>query len=635
MREFVTPSARLTENGFDIVSMDEYGNSVDWEPFLEAAGQAVILLRKWWTDRRPGVRTLTFWGSKTDKPKDFSVWGDGSRSVGEGRHDMEKAFRKLGDGLEELLTANQDCLGKAKLSAQAGLSKLANDSSATSNTLIHAAEMCQVALRFTHQGRHEADRIRGGLAEMERLSRAIRAMGRLIGEHIRPAEVVQVLLRIECARLDEVARAPLEALSVEIARVCAKMARTLETEFELVEKSHQTVTHLVDFVRGLDQRQQQSELRRNEISVEMEELRKLGTEQAERDLALARISGGLDRAVGAVIEAMQYQDIVGQRWEHIEAGFAEIEAGEGEEGGIGMNAMVQHAQLIEANSEMESAIGRISESLEAVQFNECQLREDLRSSLADNRRQLMNVRMHALVFEVWDMTRTNQSQLQAVDRYLSPLVEVAGKIGSQIGDVSNEMRLIALNAQVQAARYGAQTGLEVLAESLRGIADQISESGEGLQGDSRAIEKNAIELMEHFCLIGEQAAAVCDECEIDFPPMIEELAKQEDICNQLLRKAHHALENVSSVRAQMEESVRCALVPLENLKEVAIACGDFVEKNYRMNSKVQACLELKLLDKESARYTMAAENDVLLKVAGKSRAHEEADRKSSGELDLF
>jgi hypothetical protein len=50
---------------------------------------------------------------------------------------------------------------------------------------------------------------------------------------------------------------------------------------------------------------------------------------------------------------------------------------------------------------------------------------------------------------------------------------------------------------------------------------------------------------------------------------------------------------------------------------------------------VLALIEDKQVDAESARYTMASEKEVLLRVAGKSQLPVETDTPTTGELDLF
>lgn len=613
------------------IAVDVYGNVVDYEPVLSAATVGLLGLRAW----------LNAHKVLPSPAADLSLWRDGYTAIGAARAHMESDFRQMGDGLDAWLAANKKCIEKAHESAQSGLSAKAGDEQAGESLLVASAQLCQKVLRYGELGHSRAQQIRADLDALDQMSRRIQGIEYQIEDHMRPAEVVQVLLRIECARLDEVARAPLEALGVEIARTCEKMKRTMESEFRLVEQTHQAVVSMIEHVRNMESNQQKAALRRQELSLEMEELGKEAIEQAERDQFVTVVSKSLEQAGAKLIGAMQFQDIVGQRWEHVEHGFAAISAGDPKAAETGFQAMVQHAQLVEANAEMAQAFCRIDECLEASRQAEQDLGEQIRATIGDTNRQAMNVRMHALLFEVWDMVRANEAELREVDDLLSPLVAVAGKLGRQIGDVSHEMRMIALNGQVQAARFGSSTGLEVLAESLRQIADLVAASGNDLDEDSRQIERIATDLRHCFEELHEQAMTSCGECDVDFPPVIEQLTIQEDKCNRALRQALEGLVEMEQVREQMRRSLESAVEPLEGLSELAKNCGEIVEKNFRRDARILAFMKEQTFEAESSRYTMVSEKQVLMQVVGNAGVDEAVREPSAeakpvtGELDLF
>jgi hypothetical protein len=242
--------------------------------------------------------------------------------------------------------------------------------------------------------------------------------------------------------------------------------------------------------------------------------------------------------------------------------------------------------------------------------------------------------------QVWDMVRFNENEMKATDELIAPLVQVAGKMGCQIGKVSYEMRLIALNAQVQAARFGDSTGLEVLAESLRQIADGMGEGGNALGQDSRRIEQIATSLRACFAELRNQATNIRMECDHDIPASIDRLSRQEEKCIDLLIEAKSGVRALGSVREEMQLALTAAVPPLEDLAELALACGDLVEKNYRNNPEVLSFMENQLLDKECSRYTMASEKEVLLGVTGKSQSGSEsatvvATEDETGDIELF
>ncbi len=214
--------------------LDAYGNVVDFDPVLTAGVAVVGLLRR----RLAGLLDRA-------RRRNHTIWLDGERQVSEARLGLEQSFGVLGEGLNELLAAKDDCVRCARNSV---VSDRAQGESGL-DLLIHAAQTCSRVLRFGDDGLDAAASIRDDLGGLEKASRSIRAMEANIGDHMRPAEVVQVLLRIECARLDDEARAPLEALTTEIARTCAQMKRTMENEFDLVEQPPESVPGMTEPVR--------------------------------------------------------------------------------------------------------------------------------------------------------------------------------------------------------------------------------------------------------------------------------------------------------------------------------------------------------------------------------------------------
>ena len=621
-----TPEAEMLTLPF---TLDSYGNVVDFDLVLQS-GIGGLLNLKYWLD----------FSNRSSTPENFALWADSRDGIASARKGMEAAFGRLGNDFENLLVANKECLEKARQGSAACVMATSGKPGESEGVFLKAARLCDSALRFSEQTHEHAAMIRNGLADLENLSRQIHSMENLVQEQMRPAEVVQVLLRIECARLDESTRAPLEALGVEISRVCAMMTKTLSEEFALLHQIHATVLEIVAFVRKLEASKEQADRRRTELSKEMEELRRRGFIQAERDQALAEVAVGLDRTIARVIQAMQFQDIVGQRWEHVQLGFSNLAQSPPESPDTAWNSILQHAQLVEANAEMSSALGQIENSLQSVEEVETQILEQLKQSQSDKGRSQMNAHIKDILTEVWELVKSNENEMQSIDALISPLAMVAGKMGGDIGSVSHQMRLIALNAQIQVSHFGAGTGLEVLAEALRRIAEEISASGETLTRHSISIQNEAVSLRDCFGILRQQSQVISEECHRDFKPALVLFEYQEQCCMAMLGKAVNGVTQLGTAREAMRQQLDQCKTPLDQLAEIAHTCGEFVDKTYRGDARVMSMIrDGKLTDGalngEASRYTMASENEVLLRVAGKTTPDSEISKQNSGELDLF
>lgn len=621
-----TPEAEILALPFNL---DSYGNVVDFDLILQS-GIGGLLNLKYWLDSY----------HRSSSPAHSTMWADSRDAIAAARSGMEAAFGNLGNDFEKLLVANKECLEKARQGSAACVMATSGKPGESEGVFLRAAKLCDSALRFSERTQEHAAQIRSGLADLEKLSRQIHSMENLVQEQLRPAEVVQVLLRIESARLDETTRAPLESLGVEISRVCASMTKTLSEEFALLHQIHATVLEIVAFVRKLEASKEQADRRRAELSKEMDELRRRGFIQAERDQLLAEVAVGLDRTIARVIEAMQFQDIVGQRWEHVQLGFSSLAQSPAESPDTAWNSLLQHAQLVEANAEMSNALGQIEDSLQAVAEVEIQLLEQLKQSQSDKGRSQMNAHIKNILTEVWELVKSNENEMQSIDSLISPLAMIAGKMGGDIGNVSHQMRLIALNAQIQVSHFGAGTGLEVLAEALRRIAEEISASGETLSRHSISIQNEAVSLRDCFGILRQQSQVISEECHRDFKPALVLFEYQEQCCMAMLGKAVDGVTQLGTARESMRQQLERCQVPLEQLKEIAHTCGEFVDKYYREDQRAMALIRKRkltdgALNGEASRYTMASENEVLLRVAGKSIPDSEIPKQNSGELDLF
>ncbi len=608
------------------IAVDAYGNPVHYDVLAGVAVSGLVALRN---------RLLQF--SSSRKAPSLQIWHEGAQQIANVRQTMDKSFREMGTHLEALIMANRDCMAKARASVAATLGTNPDGTPSSESVLVTSARVCSEVLQFGEDGHEVSVQIREDLDELERLSRRILRIETDIQDQMRPAEVVQVLLRIECARLDEVARAPLEALSIEIARTCQKMAATMEEEFALVEQTNERVMGMIEHVRMLENRQLFARQRREELTADMQLLQADAQVMADQNEMLTAISRDLDRAVSGVMQAMQFQDIVGQRWDHIQQGIDTIARTPAWNDEAAFQCLLQHAQLVEANTEMAEALGRIDESFKSVRAASTRLADELQSTMGDARRKEVHVRMHAVLHEALDMIRSNADEMRSADAMIAPLVDVAGKMGNHLGNVSHEMRIIALNAQIQAARFGSGTGLEVLAEGLRHIADQVGNSGLMLDADSRMIEQLAVDLRGCFERLLAEAEALRRSSDERIPDTIDRLLAEENTGLLHLKGSIDAVHQIERIRQSMENSLSSTLVPLERLQAFADRCDQFVERHSRSNLAVTAQIREHLVSSESSRYTMEAEKAVLHNLANDQVGSKRQDttHSSSGDIELF
>jgi hypothetical protein len=122
------------------------------------------------------------------------------------------------------------------------------------------------------------------------------------------------------------------------------------------------------------------------------------------------------------------------------------------------------ATMVQTLGDLSSEIGGLS--------NECVLLNGVESSsgACDG--------MVQTLLETFDenllLIETTSDQSDAICSVLEPIRGLLGSLTGNILDLSAQIRLIALNAQVQAVQAGAGTGLEVLSDHTRSIAEEMA-----------------------------------------------------------------------------------------------------------------------------------------------------------------
>jgi methyl-accepting chemotaxis protein len=118
--------------------------------------------------------------------------------------------------------------------------------------------------------------------------------------------------------------------------------------------------------------------------------------------------------------------------------------------------------------------------------------------------------IHHLLKGIEQLVENNNYCLQAVERLEKKAKEIQS-IVNLVGDIANQTNLLALNASIEAARAGEHgRGFSVVAEEVRGLADQSAQAVHAIAGLVRTIQED---IKETVSTITEQAKVVTLEKE--------------------------------------------------------------------------------------------------------------------------
>ena len=318
---------------------------------------------------------------------------------------------------------------------------------------------------------------------------------RIFRDATAPLKYLQTLFHVESAALGHDVQSNFASLTEDIERMQLQMTQILAEKFGKLQSNKQTAEALRSrlFEQGASQgkaiRDQEAELGQS-----VEKLKTLLASNKEKDNRVNATTQQISRKVGSLVFGLQAQDAVSQRLAHIlealdgiQSKFTEYQSQPSSD--IKRNALRHLAQAAQAESAQ----------LEAVQHDLGKVESELISTLLAIKTEvesLENVSVHLapsqqvtaglpgmvqMLLETLDaalvIARTTASSAEDAYQSIAPIRGQANNVTEVLRKLHGEIKLIALNAQVQTAGISQGTGLEVLAAQTATIAhetDKIS-----------------------------------------------------------------------------------------------------------------------------------------------------------------
>ncbi|MEM9400272.1 MAG: hypothetical protein AAF984_08685, partial [Verrucomicrobiota bacterium] len=300
---------------------------------------------------------------------------------------------------------------------------------------------------------------------------------------MRPLKYLQTMFKIESATLSQDVQEvflgltkDIEKLHVEVAEIFSSKFRELEgTQNTLNAVSHKFTSQMQSQHIIADQRKKQIE----DSLVGLTEDLKINQES---DVRMTKFSQAVVQAVGEVVIGLQFHDIIAQKGEHVIEALNDLEGkyeeliriGETQQAveilrSIYQTAALQRKQLevlindlIQSQNKIMSGMEDICERTQEADQECLQLTEFGRVSAGVDG--MVQVLLDAYR-DVRDLIQKFVQLIAETTEKLRPLGGMASNLNQKIRELSAEIHLIALNAQVQAVRVQDGCGLETLASN--------------------------------------------------------------------------------------------------------------------------------------------------------------------------
>ncbi|MDQ8203870.1 hypothetical protein QEH54_12660 [Pelagicoccus sp. SDUM812003] len=303
-----------------------------------------------------------------------------------------------------------------------------------------------------------------------------------------PLQIIERLFRIEAAALPLEMQAAFESLTKEIAHMYSEMRRTLEVEFQTLRETQSRITrthdYLVDYCVRLEERSQTA---KRDLEQALSEIERNLSQQTESNRKLAEAATTISGCNDAIMTGIQYQDAMRQRSEHVEHAIGDMLQTLQKTGGspsyksqIGQLCRLETQQvssilsdLSQASSQIGGGLRRVDQTLVHID-QECLPEGGIEQSL--QRTTCIYDTLLKTLAEARELTEIARDGAQQTQAALDSLDGTASNITTSLTELATGIKMIALNAQIQAAQMGAGTGLEVLSGRTCELSDNTSKS---------------------------------------------------------------------------------------------------------------------------------------------------------------
>ena len=302
--------------------------------------------------------------------------------------------------------------------------------------------------------------------------------------------VLGISTKIESARLGQLGAGfnnladDVENLAVQISD---KSARIMRENVALSSKIRETLASMSTIEAG---QREDVRLVLDKTRSSLEMITGVHSKCAEVAAAIAVASGEVSRNISEVVTSMQFHDISRQQLEHVQEALCDLEqrlsqvqsasngaAFDKETAGEAYGVCrLQSAQLLHARDGLTAAVNGIVENLQGLADKgrgiAWQTREMIR--VADGAGDSLFIEIEKSLAPVVGLLAKSASANLNLVRAVNSVSETVGEICAFVIDIETigeEIKLIAMNSQVKAARTGAEgAALGVLAEAIQRLS---------------------------------------------------------------------------------------------------------------------------------------------------------------------
>jgi hypothetical protein len=495
----------------------------------------------------------------------------------------------------------------------------------------------------------EQDQIKG---IEERLTHACKARDSFKRNHLL-LRILTMTVRMEASRMTADYQGVFLNVAAAISEIGEKIATDTETAFERIgaviaeaRTERHNLQHLEQSLLG----RAHDSIQR--IERELESLKVLLLPCVEQSRGIGKLFSEVGPTTLRTLASLQHQDIVRQQLEHVAAGFDDIrrhlqesrspghEKAKVEIDYVHHAASVQKAHLHTARIEIETAAEEVTAGLRAVLAVGDQLLTDFTAMETAGKTAFQDCHVAQLfrdeIGQLASIADMSEKANDKISGLVERIAEVVRVFSQEISHHELDVKIVALNAQIAAARLPSADALNKLAEETSIISTENAQVTRDLVADLQtsldslmAVKRDADEFLE---------IVTSEKTELERGVLV--------VGDRLARLGERVQSKSSEVRREFEVTHRESAALLENLKFPSLVARCFEPAELlceRLLSATASHADPKALSAEASarleshreRYTMRKESathaNALTTVAAASVAPQEIELFGPGE----
>ena len=396
---------------------------------------------------------------------------------------LERQFLGFQTTLEQLSGASRDLIDHGQ-----SVVRLASGQETGDLSFESVFATLDSPLKYLATAQEAMEELLAGLRNsLDAISRLLNVQ-RMLEATLAPLHITQVMFRIQSAHLPSEATQVFNAVTEKIEMLQRQVQSAFSEHGRVLAAVH---SNLVEVVAALENQMatqgRKAAEKRLAFSEVLSTLLEDINRNAQRDVALTSATQELARLVSGAVMALQMQDIIAQKLAHGSEGIrdtlkalSEIAPARGETRfqTVTTIARIEAAQLDAVLSDLSKCDGALREAFGGIsglleQLNsDCLMLKEFREITASTNGTVQGL-LDSLE-EVREMIAATLGTILLAEKSVQSICSATEGLTSTVDGVAHEMRLIALNAQIQAIQRGEGTGLDVLAAHSAEVSQAIT-----------------------------------------------------------------------------------------------------------------------------------------------------------------